>query len=271
MKAVLEVTTNELAQLVTTGLLEEATILHRVERQRRLLSVSLTRATELQLRDVQVFFAEHGNFNVPRTGRHAALGKWLSKLRETYLSGKDLDRVRLVEKLLPELHVCLLQWAALRRARRPVHAPAWLQGAWAMDFMAERGRAPSQASSEPSEVATAKWVTRWAAAREMFGGRETLDQRIGIAVYELSQGLRSYLTRDDALRQAGSWKAGAVYDMIAEAAKAQPTLLHVDLNRLVAHRLAFWPTRTAWTAEHATWQEDSDSAVREVASRVSLI
>ena len=137
-----------------------------------------------------------------------------------------------------------------------------------MEFMATTGRAASQASCDPAEVAGAKWVTRWAAAREMFAGRETLDQRIGIAVYELSQRFRSYLTREEALQQARSWRAGAVYDLIAEAAKAQPTLLHVDLDRLIAYRLAFWPTRTGWAAEHATWQEHSDSAVRELASRL---
>jgi hypothetical protein len=267
VKAVLEVNTTELAKLVSSGLLNEATVLHRVDRQRRLLSACLTRATELQLREVGMFFAEHGHFDVPRTGRHAALGKWLSKLKESYAEGRDLERVRLVNELLPSLHVYLSQWAALRNARRPVHAPAWLQGAWAMEFMAATGRAASQASFDPAEVASAKWVTRWAKVREKFAGRETLDQRIGIAVYELSQRSRSYLTREAALQEARTWKASTVYDLIAEAAKSQPTLLHVDLDRLIAHRLAFWPTRSAWAAEHGTWQEESESAVRELASR----
>ena len=37
MKAVLEVNTAELAKLARTGLLDQATVLHRADRQRRLL------------------------------------------------------------------------------------------------------------------------------------------------------------------------------------------------------------------------------------------
>lgn len=256
MKAILEVDTNELRALARTGLLEHATVLHRVDRQRRLLSASLTRATELHLRDLEAFFAETGHYEVPRAGRHAALAKWLSKLKESYVEGNGVDRLRLVESQHPALHLYLTQWAALRRARRPVHAPAWMQGAWSMEFMAAKGRAASQASCEPDEIASAKWVTRWAPARDAFAGRERLDQRIGLAVYDVAQRFRDFRTRAAAHAEARAWTNGSIYDLVAEAAKARPTLLHVDLDRLSKHRLPFWPTRAAWAEKQATWQRE---------------
>ncbi len=144
-----------------------------------------------RLEELEAYRAAHGTYNVPRAGEHAELGDWLDKLRETYAKRPDGHRIRCVVEHAPALHAYLMAWHATRLPRAACRAvPFWISACWAFDFMRAHARAPSQASSDMSEVAQARWLSRWASptaldqlARRPF--RKTVAEELSAIAHHL--------------------------------------------------------------------------------------
>jgi len=257
----IELSEREFARLRARGELAGATVLRQEDSRRRRLSASLAVSFEMRIAAIARFQEAFATFEVPRSGPHADLGRWLSKLRETYTSGSDAERCKMVQARLPALHEHLLAWARRRKTRRPLHAPAWLQAAWAMDFMSMMLRAPSQASPIAAEIACAKWITKWAPVRLVGPQDWAAEQQLGVAVFNLASELRRPETALAARAAVAVWHEGPVFELIVRLAKApgEGPLTAGQLQRIAA-REAFWPSRTQWEHKHrASVDEQGES------------
>lgn len=229
-------------------------------RRRRSLTHRALLDLGLRLEELERYRAAHGTYDVPRAGEHAELGDWLDKLRETYAKRPDGHRIRCVIEHAPALHAYLMAWHATRLPRAACRAvPFWISACWAYDFMRGRARAPSQASSDMSEVAQARWLSRWSspAALAQLSARpfrKTVAEELSAIAYHLRSA--PPFTPGMVLPPILAQQFLQTYDTLAALAseEVQPCVtspyvpMRAVLPAILARRARFWPSWAEWRA-----------------------
>lgn len=190
----------------------------------------------------------HGSFDVPRSGKHAGLGDWLDKLKETFCSRPDGSRIQWVREEAPEVFRYLSEWKAGKQPRkRAGRTPFWLMAAWAMDFMHEHRRAPWSRSANRNEVRLATWMRRWTKRHGLeMATQEHARYRVAIGLLKLSRDVANVVEKDPAY-PACSY-ANDLFAQIAQLClgcnRATP-MTRAQFAEAIAAKKRFWPSMEA--------------------------
>lgn len=262
MRIFIEAKPEEVQKLADAGALKDAVILERSPLKRRQLSLSTEEELVKRLALLRAFKARFGSFDVPRSGDHADLGKWLDKLRQTYVKAPDGYRIDYLRKHALDVLAYLEDWSRTKVTKVVVrNAPFWLCAAWVAEFMEEKLCAPSQASTQPDEVALAKWLTRWTSAAALKKLKRKVDAYEVVAeLSELAQMLRSrdVRIRAKATPRVQAWRNGDLYQRLARFCENDPNWdedrERMGFAHVVEQRGRFWPTWLEWRGAQVVWK-----------------